>query len=296
MPRSLKSPTTYEEQIDRLKSRGLIVVDETAAAKALQHLNYYRLSGYWYQFLKPNDKFRKGASFELVRSIHEFDMELRHLLMHELESLEIYFRTQLSYLFAHKHGEEGHYHSENFKTAKYHDAFLIDLSRAMEKNKDAPFVAHHFNVYGGMMPLWCAVEILSFTALSKFYNNLSNTDQREFARKMDYDAAYMSNWLHALSVLRNICAHYGRLYNRTMSPPISLGPKTLRSYRQIMQDSLFAYLVVILRCQATLDRKTVIISDLTKLLMKYNESIDISLLGFPSDWEQLLSDDILISR
>lgn len=294
MTRDLKKPATYEEQVAKLKNKGMKIPDETAAIEALQELNYYRLSGYWYQFLKPNDKFRAGTSFPLIQSIHVFDTELRHLLMYELESLELFFRTQLAYLFAHRHGEEGHYKQENFQVAGYHRAFVNDLSEAMEKNRDASFVAHHRANYGNRMPLWCAVEILSFTALSKFYNNLHMQDQRDFAQHMGFNAAYLSNWLHSLSVLRNICAHYGRLYNRILSPPINLGPRTLRNYRQIQQDSLFAYVIVILRCQKKQKDKETIADAISALIGKYTDSIELSLLGFPSDWDPLLRDSKLI--
>ncbi|HBF37920.1 MAG TPA: hypothetical protein DDW50_11425 [Firmicutes bacterium] len=33
---------------------------------------------------------------------------------------------------------------------------------------------------------------------------------------------YISNWLHGLSIIRNICVHRGRLYNRNMAIKLSL--------------------------------------------------------------------------
>jgi len=37
----IKKPTTFEEQIELLKSRGLIVDDEEKAFYILQRINYY---------------------------------------------------------------------------------------------------------------------------------------------------------------------------------------------------------------------------------------------------------------
>jgi len=292
MSKDLKKPTTYDQQITKLKSKGLNIPDEAAAVQTLQELNYYRLSGYWYQLLQP--KFKDGTTFTLIQSLHEFDMELRHILMYELEKLELFFRTQLAYLFSHKHGTDGHYQQENFRRPSYHEAFVNELSIAMHRNKDMPFVAHHRNNYDGRMPLWRAVEVLSFTALSKFYSNLLISDQRDFALQMGFNATYLTNWLHALSVLRNICAHYGRLYNRTMSPPINLGPRTLRNYPQIEQNTLFAYIVVLLRCQRQQSKKNTIVNTLANLINQYAASLYLRLLGFPADWPTLLCDSKLI--
>jgi len=51
MPESyLKPSLSPEEQLQLLKERGLIIEDETKALHLLQHISYYRLSGYWYPF------------------------------------------------------------------------------------------------------------------------------------------------------------------------------------------------------------------------------------------------------
>ncbi len=66
MSKDLKKPTTYDQQITKLKSKGLNIPDEAAAVQTLQELNYYRLSGYWYQLLQPNGKFKDGTTFTLI--------------------------------------------------------------------------------------------------------------------------------------------------------------------------------------------------------------------------------------
>lgn len=60
----LKSHLSYEEQIKLLKSRNLIVSNEQFALKKLQHLNYYRLSAYFYPFFEEKNRFETGTKFE----------------------------------------------------------------------------------------------------------------------------------------------------------------------------------------------------------------------------------------
>jgi hypothetical protein len=57
LPASVKAYKTYYEQVDLLASRGMDI-DRDAAIKHLQHINYYRLSGYWYSFGRqgPSDR------------------------------------------------------------------------------------------------------------------------------------------------------------------------------------------------------------------------------------------------
>ena len=41
---------TYEEQLEKLKQRGMIITDEAAAVNYLERIGYYRLSAYWFPF------------------------------------------------------------------------------------------------------------------------------------------------------------------------------------------------------------------------------------------------------
>jgi len=43
---TVKPPTTYEQQIEKLRSRGCIIQDEASAAAILSKVNYYRLTAY----------------------------------------------------------------------------------------------------------------------------------------------------------------------------------------------------------------------------------------------------------
>ena len=43
---------SFPEQLELLKSRGMVVTDEAAALDYLQRVGYYRLSTYWYPFRK----------------------------------------------------------------------------------------------------------------------------------------------------------------------------------------------------------------------------------------------------
>ena len=50
----LKEPTTFEEQVRILESRGVIVKDRDAAVRFLSRVNYYRFSSYLLTFRNPD--------------------------------------------------------------------------------------------------------------------------------------------------------------------------------------------------------------------------------------------------
>ncbi len=46
--RKLKSATTFDEQLNKIKDRGCIIGDEVWAKDILKQINYYRLTAYFY--------------------------------------------------------------------------------------------------------------------------------------------------------------------------------------------------------------------------------------------------------
>lgn len=55
----MKQATTIEEQIQLLKSRGVIITDENKAKEVLMDIGYYRLGFYLFPFEKAYPKLKK---------------------------------------------------------------------------------------------------------------------------------------------------------------------------------------------------------------------------------------------
>jgi abortive infection bacteriophage resistance protein len=81
-----KPAFTYRQQLDLLKSRGLIVPDDSSALQILEHHNYYRLSAYRFSFTVPGnpDQFIPGTTFNQIWDLYQFDRSLRQLVMDPL--------------------------------------------------------------------------------------------------------------------------------------------------------------------------------------------------------------------
>ena len=152
-------------------------------------------------------------------SLYEFDQKLRLLLLGVLETIEIAFRTHISYEIAHKFGPLGYKNKENFINEKFHKESLDELESLINKSRKGElFIQHHFKKYDGVIPIWAVIEVTSFGYLSKLYRNL-NEDVKKHIAKVYYNVPYyfIESWLQTLSNVRNVCAHYGRLYNKKLT-------------------------------------------------------------------------------
>ncbi|GIO35358.1 hypothetical protein J41TS12_02190 [Paenibacillus antibioticophila] len=234
----LKPALTFEEQVELLHQRGVIIEDRDQAIRCLKRINYYRFTAYTLSF-KTNDKFYTGITFNTILRHYEFDSKLRNLLMEIIEYVEISFRTHIAYLLGHKYGALGYRDPTIFRNEKHHAEFMRDLDKGIAVSRDL-FVSHHLNKYGSF-PIWVAVEVLQFSSLSRLFQNLKLEDQRSIARKYyGVHHSEISSWLYSLTVVRNRCAHYNRLFNHPL--PIKPKFKTDDQALEIRANQLFAML------------------------------------------------------
>lgn len=280
----IKIPKTFEEQLDILISRDLKVENRDRAIEVLSRINYYRLSAYMLTF-KKDDKFENGITFDGIYDLYEFDKRLRNMIIGVLETIEITFRTEISYLIAHKYGSTGHMDATNFVDSKYHEDMIKEMDRQVCRSNEI-FVQHHIKEYEGRFPVWVSVELVSLNLLSKMYSNLKNNDKSRIAKE-SYGVPYLyiRSWLHGLTMVRNICAHYGRLYNKTLTIKLKLYKDMTN--KGLKNDTIFTAIYIM--GELTKDKKEwyTLITNLKALIEQY-KNVDISLMGFPVNWEELL--------
>ncbi len=295
---NVKPATTHKQQLSILKSRGLIVENEDAALKVLECTNYYRLRGYYIHLQKENsDDFKDGVTFEQIVALHDFDNELRSLLLRILLDIEVVTRTRMAYALAHAWGPMGYRNEENYNGAD-HDKFDFlmariddDLSKSHER-----FIKTYNQKYQGQFPIWVAVEVMSFGDLSKLYNLLPTTQKKKIADAYDeLDKTLLTNWIQCCVVLRNLCAHNSRIYARNIPIPIKIERKmqsriaiATNGAFKARPQTLFSYLLAIRRISNAKAWNS-FCSDLVSLLEKYSNVVELVCLGMPDQWEQFIN-------
>ncbi|MBF0097886.1 MAG: Abi family protein [Magnetococcales bacterium] len=214
--------TTFDEQLDKLISRGMVILDRNAALHHLRHINYYRLSGYWYDFESDHEThaFVAGVTFDEVINLYMFDKKLRLLLLNAIERVEISLRTQLTYHLSHTYHPHAHLDSSLFKPIWHggrptSHAENIDALRLEVQKSQEPFI-RKFDQYEEILPpLWAVCEIMMLGSLSRWYANLAkSSDRNAIAKLYGMDETNLVSFVHHLSTVRNICAHHARLWNK----------------------------------------------------------------------------------
>jgi abortive infection bacteriophage resistance protein len=221
----MKLPTTASAQVNLLKLRGLIFKDEAKAVNTLLQNNYYRLTGYWRKYqINPDtkdDRFVGGTTFEDIMEIYAIDAKLRNLLLEGLGIFEVCFRSIFAYHVAHsaQNGNilylEQNSYNNNISQKEKPEDLLKEINKEINRSNEK-YIAH-FKNQGECLPIWAAVEILTFSTISKMFSRWTD---KEVIKKVCYQFKPLKNYVEARSIiralidLRNLCAHQARIWNR----------------------------------------------------------------------------------
>ncbi|WP_082177596.1 Abi family protein [Arthrobacter sp. RIT-PI-e] len=244
MRRYSKPHLPYDQQLQRMAERGMQYSDRGIALRALKRIGYYRLSAYSYPFRAPldparprggidgrSDSFLEGTSFSDVLALYEFDQKLRRCLQDGLECLEVGLAVQIGYVagkrdpFVHlmkEHLDESACSAvdKDDPAATVYESWLRRYDKHLHDARNEDFVKHFLLNYDGDLPIWAATETLSFGSLVRLYSLLHATDRKKIADLLGIrDGKLLHGWLLSLNVLRNHCAHHGRVWNRVMAYP-----------------------------------------------------------------------------
>lgn len=291
---NLKPPLTFEKLIERLMQHGMCIDSIDEDIEFLKRVNYYRFTGYALENRKSehSSAYKENISFKQVCQRYQFDVEMRHILRKAIECVEIYYRTQISYVFSMRKcmvfPHDQHYDRNNYYKKDEFDKLMENIERETRYYRDSLVIKHHKLKYDNRMPLWVLVEAMTFSSLSKFYKCMYLSDQKAIAENVGTSAAILGNNLHCLANLRNKCAHAGRLYGKTFNPPASLGRNFLQKHPEIKNDTLFGYLVMLIKRLPNKTKQQALIYDVLAVMDSYGKDITLSEVGFPESYGAIL--------
>lgn len=291
-----KPPMKIKEQIKLLRERGLIVDDEEKLERYLRNISYYHFSIYFKHF-QSNDHFIEGTNFEDVLNIYVFDQKLRLLLLDVLERIEKSFKCRFAYEVSILSGDACWIADKKyFKNELEHNNRVIKILEDLKYSKEI-FIKHYYENYSlpEYPPIWMIIETLTFGQCVMICNQLKRENVKVIADTYGINGKLLSNWFHALSIIRNFCAHHARLWNREVV--ITLNQRH-RLYGKLFDNSngnrLFNYLIVmqVINCKFNPTSKWV--ERLEKIVVDHN--IKISHMGFPEDWKERLENIVKIEE
>lgn len=282
-----QQPLTVEEQIENLKELKLTIEDESAAKQLLNDVSYFRLIKAFGLGLKPkNGDFYPGVRFNDIVQLYKFNSNFRQQLFPVIERIEINLRCRLANYFSSKYGVLGYERPENFLNPEYHAEFMDDIKQEISRNAKSPFVRNfRENYIDGKIPFYALVELFSFGTLSKFFKNMKNEDKKAVSSTYGIGYTYFESWIESIAFVRNICAHYGRLYNAKLA-------KAPRLYKQYADDGIenirfFGVLTCIKHLSANDPHWDDYVNSIDLLINKY-PAVKIKFMGFPENWKDYL--------
>ncbi|MFC1566600.1 Abi family protein [bacterium] len=294
-----KLPLSFEAQAELLIQRGLIA-DKSLLVNRLKNVNYYRLSAYLYPYRQDVDNFKPDTDLEKVWRHYTFDRHLRLMTMDAIERVEISIRTQLIYSFAHTTNAFGYTDSKalpQLNTEKY-ERLINEIKKEISRSRET-FVEHFKKKYGDVhdfLPLWMAGEIISFGCTMTIYRGVATDVKKQLAGFYNIPDDVLRSWLKTINMIRNICAHHGRLWNRELGvKPFGVKPRIPRKNKYpewhepipIPQNRIFSvltilrYLLQIIAPQSKWENRLFTLFDEYSEISRWN-------MGFPDNWKESL--------
>lgn len=287
----LQPSMSIDDQIENLKSKGLTISNEEFAHKILNDVSYYRLiKGFSIGLKEKNGNYHTGVSVEQIISLYLFNAKLRQLLFSKIEVIEINLRTRLSNHICENYGVLGYKDPSIMPNEEYHASLLNDIEREIKRNSRSPFIRNFKDNYeNGDVPFYALAETLSFGTLSRLYKNLNTEDKASIASIYHLKYSYLESWIETIAYVRNLCAHYGRLYNVKLTKT----PKLYQSERKANIGNQRIFGVICCMKYLIQDRNdwNEFVNELDTLIAKY-QYVNTELMGFTNDWKSYLLFDL----
>ena len=285
-------PLDFNQQITLLKSNGLAFGDEQKALHTLQQVSYFRMKSYLMPLMddKVLHTFKSGTTFEQAFELYKFDSRLRKLVVSELEKIEVSIRTQMAYILADEIDIYWFSDSTNFANPIKHTAIISNLKTELDRSDDDQVLRFKNNYDDPFPPAWMTLEISSFGTLSMLYKLLKpSLTKRKIANFYGLSDSVLESWLHSIVYVRNICAHHGRLWNKTLRIQPLFPRKTASCFLSspVRSDRIYYVLCIIQYLLKTINPSSSFASRLKAMLAEF-PIVDITAMGFTKDWDKEL--------
>ena len=303
---------SLDEQIEILRSKGLIIDNVEKAKNVLLRENYFFVSGYRHLFMQSykDNTFLPTTTFDELYSVFLFDRKIRNLFFKYLLIIENNIKSIISYQLSKRYGykekdylNEKNFNQDNIKVRQVKDV-LNKMKRQIRTNYKQHSATMHYMSNYGYIPMWILVKVLSFGIVSELYNILTYEDARDIANIYNLDVETLAINLSILSNYRNLCAHEDILYDYRTQREIPdnkihymLDIEMTDDHYNYGKNDLFA-LVIILKQLLTKDEFESMIYELGYEIDYLDGKINtvplgliLNKIGFPTNWRDIRNID-----
>ncbi len=297
-----KQPLTIQQQIEKLKSRGLIIDDENVAASYLSNISYYRLRAYTYPFQYNDDEqkdhhfIKDDIHFNDIIDLYCFDRRLRSLIFNAIEKIEVSIRTKIVYEYALETNDSHWFLDETLYRENFDE--IIENMEGEVNRSNEDFIKHYDEKYDepDFPPAWMTLEVLSFGTLSRMFSYLESKSEpnKRITKAFGLPNSFiLENWMHAISVLRNCCAHHSRIWNRRFPVGVKMSYNTSYPFidretiKTIHNNKLFASLCCVKYILDVISPDSDFKKNLVEIINNGGRLLKLRDMGFPENWKYL---------
>lgn len=305
-----------EEQIERLKQKGLKFKDENKARKIILRENHFYITeGYEDVFidLKESNKrfvvYEEDTYFEELYAIYKFDRDLKGLIFDYINMVENNVKSYVSYAFSDAYGNKDYIKRENFRPESRYDKEFEQLESQINSNLDRNFLNPKSDVKtyldkNNFLPPWVLVKVFTFGNIVNFYFLMKIEEKQEVAQAFNISPYSLEDYLKMLNIVRNICAHGDILFNIRLNYRIKLrdceyhkqlGIKKINSIYECGMNDLFA-IMIILKKLLPIEEFDEMFIKIERLLSNLKKELDawsyenlLKVMGFPQNYDLLNS-------
>lgn len=183
---------TYDELIELLVSRNIIINNRDFVIHAFSNFSYYSIvNGYKNTFLTlpGTDNFINGTKFEDLYLLNIIDTELNNILFKYILYIEKSLKSKLSYRVSEKYGIStnknidfsfdkndylNHIHYSNSSGMRKN--IICKLKKCINENQNNNIIKHYTNIKNHLPP-WIITNIIPFGLTINWYRILKDVDK-----------------------------------------------------------------------------------------------------------------------
>lgn len=286
---------TIDEQLAILEGRNLFIGDKEKAKNFLLLNNYYRVSGYSLT-LRNHDVFYENATFQNIIDIYSFDHDFRHLLLHYLENIEVAVKSVYAYEFTKVHGATGYLNANNFTSTQKHANIIAKGNKQRDKrHPHEAYIKHFMDDLHQDLPLWAYVDLLTIADISFLYSiseqEIKKRVAAHFGLVTNAGECILERFMKSMTILRNLCAHGSRLFNRLFEQKPSLNKREkellIKADDGTVDNAHLYGFILIMRRLLTKEDFQGLKNGLINITEKY-PFVSVRYYGFRDDWKETL--------
>ena len=296
----VKQFKTYEEQVEILKKKGLII--DVDAIEVLKRNNYYFLINRYKDIftipdIKPS-KFKNNVHFSEIIALYQFDRDLRSLILKYIILIENTLKSILSHEFSKKYNYD-YLNQKNFidncdeiKTKAINSLFNSIKQTIKTGIKNNKYINYYHKNYS-KIPLWVIINDLSLSLTVKFYNLLKIEDKEIISNYFNISSDNFYLYLQFIKYYRNLAAHNQRMFDAKNEFKISKTIYHSNLNLEQANDDIMA-LIIIFKSLLTNNDFEDFKVELQKLLKQFDNKVNaidnklvLNYMGLPINWHEI---------